>query len=107
MHEQYDGHRDMGREHAEQKNASHIILNPLSHITAQQSNALAASSFRWTTAFSILHPVQFLCLIVPMLLRSLTNHATRHSEAQAPDVSGARRKWASERAMVTLLRLRQ
>ncbi len=78
-------------------------------ITAQQNNALAASSFRWTTAFSILHPVQFLCLIVPkpMLLRRLTNHATRHSKAQAPDVSGARRKWARERAMVTLLRLWQ
>ncbi len=54
-------------------------------------------------------PMEFLCLIVPkpMLLRRLTNHATRHSKAQAPDVSGARRKSASERAMVTLLRLRQ
>ena len=77
------------------------------NITAQQNNALAASSFSMDHRIQHPAPVEFLCLIIPkpMLMRRLTNHATHHSKAQAPDVSGGRREWASERAMVTLLRL--
>ena len=72
--------------------------------TTQQRYALIASSFRWVAAFYTLYPVEFLCLIIPklMLLRRLTNHATRHSKAQAPHVSGGIHGWASERAMERL-----
>ena len=54
-------------------------------VTAQQEYALAASSNRWLSVFSIFYPVEYLCMIMAkvLLLGRLSNHASRNYNSQA------------------------